>query len=1232
MYDFEMIREKIRQIEGGVFQALAQRYYFRKHKIKSVGYSGTKAGSVKTVRSPYDALYQNNAGEWIFFEAGHISDRKNAIKKIEADIKKCLDYEKTNPEIGEVTSIVCCYSCERLTAVDLALLQKIDQRVELISADVIAEACCTDYPWLAQNYLGIDIGLSQLSDADYFIEYVEKDSFAPSLATEFVGRQEEIDGLLRLLKSYKVVCITGRSGAGKTKLGIEVGLRFSERANCDFLVVRAGHRPVYKDLVRCCSQDRNYLILLDDANDISDLLSIRDFLSLNDNVQVIATLRNYVKEHAIKELKHVKGFCEFTLPPIGEEEIKMILENQIGIANPEHLQQIIRVSRGNLRLAILAAETLKQKGVQSIINIQELLDMCYESRLSLFSTNEKTAISIASVLGAHEIENNPGLMCLEEICGIDHVSYIAACRTLHEKELLDTIHDLEAVNFEEQNLRDYFIYQSLIKNRLFTLRDLWELPDGTRRVSSVANTLLNVFYSKEVRDLLTGQIKDIWRVADSEEREQLIEVAGSLIPSESLSFLSARVQNLEAGEDHANYLDIGLKRTNHFGFKSDVLELASRFLDDADNWKHAFLIVLWVLEKNNTLTDDICHIFDNLLSPNRHSVNQGFAREAFVFRKLQELFELTQDTTYAVLLIRFAKVVLNDAIEGSEMREEGQLQLYRGVLQYNEELVELRRQWIAYLAHLREDPRFCDLTDSVIFDYVGQSDNGEVSLSKSTVDEIMAIYTVDEASLSYSLLDDIWVFRDRNAAFLEAGNWIDVLFCSQYAFQLVELCVIPLWRRYKNTEEFDERLHAAALRMTEEDWALFIDLIRRDLVDGKRKDLSIVTEVISWVIGQNANENSSINGALINAVFELDLSPGICGGNVFRYLMGVYPIQDIRSILLSRSSDNLKASWASCCDLRILEQNGDYEAFCSNVLSGLADYGEIISAQKVLDAESACPGFLGKYCEGIARSSVVDYDHKRYFVFGLTNCDEGKFETGISDPDNLLRVEELVCALLADCEDFWFGEDICGKIIHRDPDFIFRLLSVWVDANSKSYVSFDESISNLYWETKKPIDNLPRLATILDMASLGVYGKLTLAKCVSAIVKAGIEKGSRCKILEWLASEAVQNSPFSEVAIDVATSLELESRLVFCTLASELGISAEAFNEAAFSLSFSGEMWSGSEIPLINKKIDYAGKLKNALLENGHIEYLAATEEYLQFLLRRKSEEEVREFVSPFWA
>ena len=51
----------------------------------------------------------------------------------------------------------------------------------------------------------------------------------PHLLTRFVGRGEEIDGLIELLGAERLVTLTGAGGCGKTRLAIEVGHRLKAR-------------------------------------------------------------------------------------------------------------------------------------------------------------------------------------------------------------------------------------------------------------------------------------------------------------------------------------------------------------------------------------------------------------------------------------------------------------------------------------------------------------------------------------------------------------------------------------------------------------------------------------------------------------------------------------------------------------------------------------------------------------------------------------------------------------------------------------------------------------------------------------------------------------------------------------------------------------------------------------------------------------------------------------------
>jgi hypothetical protein len=50
----------------------------------------------------------------------------------------------------------------------------------------------------------------------------------PVMATEFIGRQVEVDELRALLARHRLVTITGVGGCGKTRLAVEVGAAMAD--------------------------------------------------------------------------------------------------------------------------------------------------------------------------------------------------------------------------------------------------------------------------------------------------------------------------------------------------------------------------------------------------------------------------------------------------------------------------------------------------------------------------------------------------------------------------------------------------------------------------------------------------------------------------------------------------------------------------------------------------------------------------------------------------------------------------------------------------------------------------------------------------------------------------------------------------------------------------------------------------------------------------------------------
>lgn len=1227
MHAFEQIRKEIEIVDGGTFQILAQRCCLRKYGFKSPHYHGTREGSIKTIKGHPDSFYETSTGGWAFLEAGHIANRAQAMAKIKDDVQMCLDYEKQHPDMGSLDLIICCYSHSRFTPADINLLKEADPRVILVGPDEIAEMCVT-YPWLAYEYLGVEAGSTQICDLEKFISLTEEDAFAPSLKTELVERAQEIEDLLQILGANQAVCLTGKSGSGKTRLAIEACVQYSTTEKAEVLVIRPSRKPIYEALERCCSLDTKYLLLLDDANDLADLKLVWEYASLHENVKILATTRNYAKQQVVKQLHHLRRFEEYSVSPITNEAIEDVLKTQLGIKNQDYIQQIVSIAHGNMRLAILAGESAKTSGFQGITNIHDLLEACYEKKLAEFSANEKTAIAISSILGAHATEDNESLHALELKASIEHAQYLKACKSLHHKELLDMIQNYSAVNFEEQNLRDYFIRLAIVEDGIFKLRDIYTLPGGKKRVVDILNVILNVFYTEHARSNLVDQVLEIWAESADHDRIELIKTFGNLIPLESLAFLAAAIQSTSSNPERCNYISIGLERKNHYEFESNALECIAGLLSNYEHWQAASDLVFDLLEKENGYIGDYCYIFDSLLKPSRSFLNESIARERHVFDRLKSLYETTDDSTYAVLLLRYIQNILNDEIEGTELGEGHQVIFYRATLQYTDELFALRKDCVSTLFNLRRASALTEMADSVAFGYKGLFLEGSPSLATETCRLILENYHLPEMPASYSCLKAIWSFRRSNEKALLEFGWIDKLFNATPITKLVSYSMGLKWRLADSDDKLSLELQEHIAPMTESDWTSFLSMLQVDQTNNVEFDYRI-QRILTWAIEYYRNRDSRIQKLLSNAFLSLRISPWHDFDSVFSSLESLHQSEDIRQIIIAKTPPELTASWLACYDTYALTKTNDYATFALNVLNGLSEYGEVIELKSIVRADGAQPGFLGKYCRALIESTLVQPSRLCCFPANLDEDTICSLDASLDHNDNLMQVEEFLCFLLKNSGDYWCGEEIGLCVIKKDPSYIKDFLRTWIEHDSETHFSRDQNIGELFWGISNPVDALPLLPEIQKDLPSDFPSDYCFKKCILSIVNTGINKGHRVDLLEWLSSEAISETPFSKIATGVGTSLNYEIRTEFCIALCEKNAPMDVFVQAAVAMPFNGMSWSGSEIPVIDRKIEYMSNLAKLLLEQGFPKYCSRLQESLRCLRKSKSAVEIREFVSP---
>lgn len=188
------IKEEILKLDAGSFQILCDDYLFKKgyHNIVALG---TQAGTTKTTKGTPDTYVCCIDGKYIFVE--YTTQQSGLAKKIENDIKKCLDYDYTKIPLDEIRKIIYCHTSSNLRPEDDKKLHDMCNKegveLSIIGIDYLAQELCIKYRSIAKDHLLIPIDTEQIQTIQEFIEDYDSNPLAAPLDNAFLFRTKEIE-------------------------------------------------------------------------------------------------------------------------------------------------------------------------------------------------------------------------------------------------------------------------------------------------------------------------------------------------------------------------------------------------------------------------------------------------------------------------------------------------------------------------------------------------------------------------------------------------------------------------------------------------------------------------------------------------------------------------------------------------------------------------------------------------------------------------------------------------------------------------------------------------------------------------------------------------------------------------------------------------------------------------------------------------------------------------------
>lgn len=1203
------IRDRIARLDPAGFQNLAQELLSQHLGYDKPVHRGSAARSAATAPGTPDTIWLLPYNKFAYLECGHYPERAEAKKKIEADIEKCLETERIELDSGQLVKIIIAYSCRRLDSSDLSYLRGIDDRVELVGTDEMASLLARRYPNLAKEHLSIEVGTGQIMSPDEFESAVERNSFASTLKVDLLGRDKEINELLTALEENQFVLVHGRPGCGKTRLCLEALRRFANSSGAHPLVIQSNKLPIWDDLANDVPKEDPSIILLDDANELSGLEGFADFVSNKGNIKVLMTVRNYAFEYVKVS---ISKFCRpylYEVNPLDEETALNVVENGFGIAKGRTSSDIVRLSRGNMRLACAAAEVAKERGVEVFSTMPSLIEACYGEKASLLGGNAKMAATIVSVLDSHSVEGNKDLDKLLAKVGISHDCYVDACATLCHDELVDACQGMVAVAPGEQVLRDYLLYRAFIAEKSLSLSDVDELECGNARCPSIVAILVNNFYSEELISSLKSQLDDIWALANEEKRWGMVGEYHFLLGEKGLGHILGAIEGCEPG--NYDYLTCRFdKSSGSYLPESRILVSLTPFFH-APQFDEPEELFFMALGKNILPPREAKEALTTAMCFNEDSYSDEFRYEKEVIERLTSDFRKTKENRYGVLLAYYAEALLAATYDGPTRMEGNKVTFIHGNHVYTEAMVGLRKRAIACLKELRGCSELSRLCDTVITGVRGiGGGDGAGRLWKETLEELYKGYVSRIEAIEICSLPG---FVQLEKEFISQGviaeeglPFLDASPEERIAAQIFseDSCGHDI------SEELTEVVQAASS-------AEVVKAISIVCSAGRQSSTYIPYPILRDVMILGADALTECADLIILSGVPAYAVPD----DLLIRWIDLLGINRVRGLALKREENEI-LEWLSWIDEVRFKEFGVTPELARDIEEGADEYGETVSYEAAMEIDSATPGFFAKYAAGVLQKlERGSHAFCRLLPSNINNAEQRAFA---SKPEMLCLAEEILLNLVSGRSSYW-DEDLLRFIISNDSQFPERAMPVLMEFDATYAMGHlgeaawreenGEAATDGAWKGIEGVET--SLQHMLKPFALKHFLNYAIEHCGDAVVT-------------WLVSRSMRDGKLVDYLPDVAMELPKNLKVKYIVLLCQEGLSSEELKKVPVIMSSFGASWSGSEIPLLQGKINFIEEVIENLPGVALIRHRMVLEDAIASVKRRIEYAEVDEFLRPF--
>ncbi|HLP13822.1 MAG TPA: ATP-binding protein [Flavobacteriales bacterium] len=489
------------------------------------------------------------------------SDSKAAfIKKIKDDINKCINEKVTKIKISTIQKIIYCHnstlsSKEANPIIELYAKKKV--KVEFRDAHTIAMALYGRCPHIAKEFLGIQIDTAQILTPKTFTQEYGATGIATPLNNKFYFRDQELKDLVANITDHSITILTGAPGVGKSRLALAAIDHIQKDRKQKFTTYCISNKGavIYDDLRSYLKPDKNYLVLIDDANrQLEHLITLIPMLreTRRGKIKIVLTVRDYALEILTEKCKEFIPEVQ-SIKKLTHDQLKDILKsNDFNITNPDFYNRILDIADGNPRLAIMAAKVAKKtNSLEALRDVSEIYDQYFDLALTgsnvLKDKKLMQALGLVSFFYSIDRSNVIFMQGLSKNFKIDQYTFNESIEKLEQLELLETSVDMNMVKVSEQVLSTYFFYKVFLKDKVLDFSIILNnyFGDFDSRIKDTVIPANNTFGYENVYEKINPFLNELWKKIKTNEvvAYKFLDLFWFYRSENVFSFVYSKIQN-----------------------------------------------------------------------------------------------------------------------------------------------------------------------------------------------------------------------------------------------------------------------------------------------------------------------------------------------------------------------------------------------------------------------------------------------------------------------------------------------------------------------------------------------------------------------------------------------------------------------------------------------------------------------------------------------------------------